>query len=72
MLYGEETIFHVERAIQCEHGISQEYLRVVKDAPNFKAFSKKFTSINGQLQITNYRLIFIPNLELSDAQIMEK
>lgn len=60
VLYGEKSLYHIEKNISCEHSFQIEYLKKTNNV-NFKNFQRYFRFMPGQLQITNYRAVFIPN-----------
>lgn len=62
VLYGEREVYNSKKYISCESSFQLEYLKQSSN-PNFRAFCKIFRLLPGYLQLTNYRLLFIPHLD---------
>lgn len=63
VLYGENLVRHLERNVNCEHNLKNDYLTKIM-SKNGKAFYRYFQNMLGQVVLTNFRLIFTPILDL--------
>lgn len=63
MEFGEYLINHLEKSINCDHNFRTDYLTKLHSKKN-QNFFRYFNNLSGHLVLTNFRLLFLPTLDL--------
>ena len=64
VLFGETLVRQLDRTISCEHNFCPQYLKRTSSSVA-KTFHRYFKNLPGKLVVTNFRLLFVPTLDMN-------